>query len=116
MATKQVTRNIALTPHFDQFVKQKVDSGRYQSASEVVREGLRLMEQAEQERQSSLADVRQKIHEGYLQVKNGQTVDPDDVLKEIAAMSKAGRKTANGRQSLDQAVVKASAKPNSKSS
>jgi antitoxin ParD1/3/4 len=94
MAVKQITRNIALTAHFDQFVQEKVDSGRFQSASEVVREGLRLMEQAEIEREALLADLRSDIRQGYQQLKRGQTVDPLLVMKEIAAMSKAGRKSS----------------------
>jgi antitoxin ParD1/3/4 len=38
----RVTLNISLTPELEQFINARVDSGRYQSASEVVREGLRL--------------------------------------------------------------------------
>jgi antitoxin ParD1/3/4 len=94
MPTKQITRNIALTPHFDKYVKSKVDSGRYQSASEVIRESLRLMEQHEQDRQRTLAGVREKIRAGYEQLQRGETVDPDDVLAELRAMSKAARKPA----------------------
>lgn len=91
MATKQVTRNIALTPHFDRYVKSKVDSGRYQSASEVVRESLRLMERHEQERQRGIARVQEKIRSGYEQLESGDTFDPDEVLAEIKSMSKAAR-------------------------
>jgi antitoxin ParD1/3/4 len=94
MATKQTTRNIALTPHFDKFVRDKIESGRYQSASEVVRDSLRIMEQHEQERQQALADVRRKIQIGYDQVRRGETVDPGEVFKEIKATSKAARKAA----------------------
>ncbi len=43
------TRNINLTDHLDQFVEDRVTSGRYGNASEIVREGLRLLEQREQE-------------------------------------------------------------------
>lgn len=94
MATKQRTRNIAFTAHLDDFVQGKIESGGYQSASEVVRESLRLMEQVERERQHALSDVREKIRIGYEQVRRGETVDPDEVLAEIKAMSKAARKSA----------------------
>jgi antitoxin ParD1/3/4 len=94
MAVKQRTRNIALTPHFDRFVQGKIDSGRYQSASEVVRESLRLMEQYEHQRRRALAELREKIRVGYEQVKRGDTVDPDEVYAEINAMSRAARKAA----------------------
>lgn len=94
MATKQKTRNIALTPHLDKFVRTKIESGRYQSASEVVRESLRIMEQREQDRQEALADIREKIRLGYDQLERGQTVDPDEVFAELKTMSKAARRTA----------------------
>lgn len=46
----RTTVNVSLTPELDRFVEAQVASGRYQSASEVFREGLRLLEQAEQRR------------------------------------------------------------------
>jgi antitoxin ParD1/3/4 len=94
MPVKQSTRNIALTPHLDKFVRDKIESGRYQSASEVVREGLRIMEQLELERQQALVGVREKIRNGYEQIKRAETVDARDVLAEIKALSKAARKGA----------------------
>ena len=39
------TRNVVLTPHQEQVIQDLVQSGRYQNASEVMREGLRLLEQ-----------------------------------------------------------------------
>jgi len=98
MPTKQKTRNIALTAHFDRFVQTKIDSGRYQSASEVVRESLRMMEQYEQERRRAMTEVGEKIRIGYDQIQRGDTVDPDEVLSEIKALSKAGRKAAKKRR------------------
>ena len=49
MAIRQ-TRNISLPPHQDAFVKRLVSLGRYRTASEVVRHGLRLLEETEQRR------------------------------------------------------------------
>ena len=49
MAIRQ-TRNISLPPHQDAFVEQLVSLGRYRTASEVVRHGLRLLEEAEHRR------------------------------------------------------------------
>ena len=46
--------NVSLTPELDQFVAAKVSSGRYTSASEVVREALRLLEETEQSRKAQL--------------------------------------------------------------
>ena len=49
MADRQ-TRNVSLPPHQDAFVESLVSAGRYRTASEVVREGLRLLEQSEHRR------------------------------------------------------------------
>lgn len=48
------TRNVNLTEHFDRFIESGVTSGRFSNASEVVREGLRLLEQREQEDKAKL--------------------------------------------------------------
>jgi antitoxin ParD1/3/4 len=42
-----MTLNVSLTPHLEQFIHETVNSGRYQSASEVVRTALRLLEERE---------------------------------------------------------------------
>lgn len=50
--------------HYEAFVRQLVESGRYASASEVMRDGLRLLEEREQLRQIKLAALREAIQEG----------------------------------------------------
>jgi antitoxin ParD1/3/4 len=52
--------NVSLTPKLDGFVGEQVQSGRYRSASEVVREGLRLLEI----RQMQIANIQQSLDEG----------------------------------------------------
>ncbi|HWE00766.1 MAG TPA: type II toxin-antitoxin system ParD family antitoxin [Tepidisphaeraceae bacterium] len=94
MPAKQITRNIALTPHLDRFVQTTVDSGRYQSASEVVREGLRLLEEREQERLGALSRLRQEIEIGWRQSERGEVNDGAFVFAEIRRESKARRKIA----------------------
>lgn len=59
-----MTMNINLTPQLEQLVRQKVSSGRYTSASEVVREALRLMEEQDQLRSLKLDQLRRDIREG----------------------------------------------------
>jgi len=91
MPAKQVTRNIALTPHFDRFVRAKVSSGRYQSASEVVRDGLRLLEERDEERRQTLARLRRDVEVGWQESERGDTVDGPTVFAEIRKLSKARR-------------------------
>jgi antitoxin ParD1/3/4 len=50
--------------HFEQFVKTQIGSGRYGSASEVIRDALRLMEEREQLRQVKLGNLRSEIQKG----------------------------------------------------
>ncbi len=56
--------NVSLTPHLEDLVKQKVASGLYNSASEVVREALRLMEEQDRIRAIRLEALRKDIHDG----------------------------------------------------
>ena len=67
--------NVSLTPELEQFVQSRVDSGRYQTASEVVREGLRLLEQREQENQARLEWLRAAAQEGF------DAADRDDYVE-----------------------------------
>ncbi len=59
-----MTLNVSLTPHLEQFVHETVSSGRYQSASEVVRTALRLLEERERERQAKLEWLQKEIQKG----------------------------------------------------
>jgi len=63
--------NISLTPELERLVDDKVRSGRYASASEVIREGLRLLEEREELKQQRLAEVRRKIDRGIEQLDRG---------------------------------------------
>jgi antitoxin ParD1/3/4 len=59
-----MTMNVNLSPQLEAMVKAKVASGRYTSASEVVREALRLMEQQDQLRALQLQQLRRDIQDG----------------------------------------------------
>jgi len=56
--------NISLTPHLEEMIREKIASGSYNSASEVVREALRLLEQADQFRALKMQKLREDIREG----------------------------------------------------
>lgn len=54
----------AIGDHFEQFIRQQVESGRFASASEVVREALRTLESRERLREIEIEEYRIKIREG----------------------------------------------------
>jgi antitoxin ParD1/3/4 len=54
----------AIGEHFEQFIRQQVDGGRYASASEVVRDALRLLEQQEERREAALQALRDEVRKG----------------------------------------------------
>jgi antitoxin ParD1/3/4 len=58
------TRNVNLTDELDHFVLAKVESGRYENASEVVRAALRTLEREEQRHEAKLTALRAAIDEG----------------------------------------------------
>ena len=57
--------NVNLTPRLEKLVRQKVESGRYNSASEVVREALRLMETQNELHALQLERLRRDIRQGF---------------------------------------------------
>jgi antitoxin ParD1/3/4 len=59
-----MTLNVDLTPHLEEFIDQTVSSGRFHSASELVRTALRLLEEREQERLARLQWLRGEIQKG----------------------------------------------------
>ena len=69
--------NISLPPELEAQVRKRVDSGLYGSASEVVREALRLFETYEQLRSSKLTQLRVDIEEGLADIRAGKVVDFD---------------------------------------
>lgn len=58
------TRNVTLTDALDRFLLEKVESGRYENVSEVVRAALRVLEREEQEYETKLATLRAAIDDG----------------------------------------------------
>jgi antitoxin ParD1/3/4 len=81
--------NVNLTPELEGLIRQKVSSGLYNSASEVVREALRLMEAEDQMRAAKLAQLRHDISEGM----GSGAARPWNV----AEMKREGRKRLSAR-------------------
>ena len=83
MATKRTTVNISITPELDAFLQSRVQSGRYQTTSEVVREALRLLERQEQERDEALVQLKTKLQRGADEADRGDVLDGGQVFDEL---------------------------------
>lgn len=66
------TRNVVLTKHQEELIETLVESGRYQNASEVLREGLRLVEQREAEDVAKLRSLRAAARVGINALERGE--------------------------------------------
>lgn len=66
--------NVSLTPELEAFVHDKVASGRYTSASEVVRESLRLLEDEDRSKGQRLEALKMEIQKGLDDMKSGRFV------------------------------------------
>ena len=66
------TRNVVLTNHHEEIIETLVASGRYQNASEILREGLRLVEQREAEDAAKLHALRQAAQTGIDSLESGE--------------------------------------------
>ena len=73
--------NVSLTPELEQFVDGKVESGLYNNASEVIREGLRLLKEHDEIR----LKWREQIERGWLQAQAGKVIDGDAVFRTVDA-------------------------------
>ena len=72
------TRNISLTPEQDDFVKEVVEAGEYQNASEAVRDALRALQQRRKEDALKLRALRAQIKEGARALERGDFVEVAD--------------------------------------
>jgi len=93
------TRNVVLSQHQHELVESLVQSGRYQNASEVLREGLRLLERQEAEDAARLTVLRDAVEEGWSQLTAGRfddvaDSDLDDFLGQLA--TRAAQTTSRG--------------------
>jgi antitoxin ParD1/3/4 len=75
--------NVSLTPELEEIVDQKVKSGLYNSASEVVREGLRLLQQRDEMREAKLDALRAEIQKGIDDLEAGRIYDGPATMAEF---------------------------------
>ena len=86
--------NVSLTPRLEALVRQKVESGLYNSASEVVREALRLLEEHDRIKEMKLEELRKEIQKGLDSLDQGEGIpfDADDVIERGRARLAARQK------------------------
>ena len=77
--------NVSITPSLEEFVKEKVDSGLYNSASEVIREALRLLKEQDRLRQLRFEELKKEIAIGMEQADRGELLDGEEAFKRLRA-------------------------------
>jgi antitoxin ParD1/3/4 len=75
--------NISLTPELERRISEKVDSGLYSTASEVVREALRRLFESEAERDRLKARFEEEVRDAIEQLDRGEGLDGEAVFEEL---------------------------------
>jgi antitoxin ParD1/3/4 len=110
MPTNSRQLNVSITPHFSKFIRDKVKSGRYSNASEVVREALRKLEQEEMVAEQSVIEdpdnYQEAVLEGLRSIERGEGTEIhtreelrlyfEDIIHRGKKRLAANRKVARG--------------------
>lgn len=75
----QRNTSVTLGEHFSYFIKNRIEKGRFDNASEAVRAGLRLLEAEE----TKLEVLRAKLTEGAAQIDAGQGIDGENFMNDL---------------------------------
>jgi len=78
----QNSLSVLLTPELESFIQSRLASGQFQTASEVVQEGLRLLEQQELTRDEDFRLLKEKLERGAAQAERGELVDGETFMAE----------------------------------
>ena len=89
---REATLSVSLTNELKKYVREKVDSGKFESASEVIRQGLRTMQEQEQRERLYWSGVRRQVREARNAIDVGDVVDGPAFMKsKIAALEAKSR-------------------------
>lgn len=80
--------NISITPELEKFIQAKVKSGMYQSASELVRDALRLLAERDELRRKQLEKLDRDIQLGLDQAKRGETISSEESRARLSAIKR----------------------------
>ena len=75
--------NVSLTPELEKLIHEKVQSGMYYSASEVIREALRLLQERDEFSKRRLQAARDQIPRGIEQLDRGEGIDGEKFFEEL---------------------------------
>jgi len=84
--------NVSLTKELEEFVRRKVESGRYSSATEVISAGFRLLEREDEFRGTRLAAIRARVEEGIAQAVRGELGDGEEAVARVRERAAAKRR------------------------
>src|SRR5262245_43334331 len=94
------TRNINLTDRFDRFVEKQISAGRFRNASEVMRAGLRLLEQQSKEDEAKLTLLRSLAAEAFGQIDQGRGIKLEGRRQLAQFVAGIGRRASNKARNL----------------
>jgi len=95
------TRNVVLTDHHERLIADLVESGRYQNASEVLRDGLRLIEERDSREAAKLRALQEAARIGFADLDEGRylEVDTDGLERVIAELGRQADRRVRGTHS-----------------
>jgi antitoxin ParD1/3/4 len=95
------TLNVSLTSTLRQYVQAKIEAGGYESASEVIRESLRALQDRDKAHQDFWTNVRRKVAVAKKQAADGRVTDGEATMRQIIAElnDKPARKSRGKAQS-----------------
>ena len=83
--------NVTLAPELEHIVIQKLASGVYSSAGEVIREALLLLQEQDELMEYRLEELRQAVAVGLQQLRNGEGIPGEQVFAELQRLSQQRR-------------------------
>jgi antitoxin ParD1/3/4 len=88
------TRNVNLTDRYDRFVAEQIEAGRFRNASEVMRAGLRLLENQTRADDAKLKVLRALAAEGFRDLDQGRSIALDSTRELEEFINRLGRSAA----------------------
>ena len=89
--------NVSLSRTLREYVRYKLESGMYSSASEVIREGLRLLQERDQRQQIRLEQLRREVELGWQQAQSGNLLDGARSMNQVMRRVECRRRKVRSR-------------------